>query len=588
MKEEFQKLREEAFETISRNSDCKKLKKEEIHDLNLTSFHEVWSYQLDINPDGMNILSVKVFICLKSNFPVSLPKIYLSKSDFDRYKYIPHVDTNYLICTFDKENISYPFDNPSYLIQECLSESRKILENGISKKNYDDFTDEFLSYWKLKYDSKQEASNKCLTIISQSQILDKNEIFLVKLDQKINLYWYILGDYSSRSSDFLNFIEDKNGIGYSNLNFFFITEFDNDIPPFSIKYIDLIELLDEERIDKLKEFINENKPPFHFILRKKNKDNFFYLLLRLDPMPINQAGFRKQTNLYNFRNLKKFQKQTPLLRFEPQIYTPERVGLRTSGTTKNLGVYKLAFIGLGSVGSNLLQYLFDDHISDLLLIDNDILSIENINRHLLGFPSINLYKSKALKWFFQQNSPFTNIKSITKDLSAQLVKQPKTLDDYDYAFLSTANNPLENWYSQELQKGNLKTPTFFLWVEPYLAAGHLIFLHPEDSKKRSELFINTLFKNNVINEKEYLERPEKLTSREAGCQTTFTPYSNASLKLFLSSIHGRINDTIFNNSKNSFAITWVGNIAKIEDMNIEKSDFGKDKSQGELIEVEWK
>ena len=66
----------------------------------------------------------------------------------------------------------------------------------------------------------------------------------------------------------------------------------------------------------------------------------------------------------------------------------------------------------------------------------------------------------------------------------------------------------------------------------------------------------------IINGDDYL-------SREAGCQSTFIPYSGFEVQYFLSMIVDYINKNAFEkNSSGNYLLSWVGRIDKARKMNM--------------------
>lgn len=101
---------------------------------------------------------------------------------------------------------------------------------------------------------------------------------------------------------------------------------------------------------------------------------------------------------------------------------------------------------------------------------------------------------------------------------------------------------------------------FFLWIEPYAIGGHCVFIHPDNKITLADLYKDHLYRFNIIESTEYVKSNPILSKQEAGCQTSYTPYSGNDVILFLSSIYKWLNDIIQNNTKQSMAMQWTGNI----------------------------
>ena len=98
-----------------------------------------------------------------------------------------------------------------------------------------------------------------------------------------------------------------------------------------------------------------------------------------------------------------------------------------------------------------------------------------------------------------------------------------------------------------------------IWVEPFLSGGHCLFLYPGSNSYKSYFTEDGLFKFNVVDNYEYINNNPILSVKEAGCQTTFTPYSQSSVTLFLANIFPEIRKIIVNDIKESQVFSWKGN-----------------------------
>lgn len=73
---------------------------------------------------------------------------------------------------------------------------------------------------------------------------------------------------------------------------------------------------------------------------------------------------------------------------------------------------KATIIGCGSAGSVIAEEFVKSGISELILIDNEYLTVENIIRHTCSLKDIGLKKTRALRGRLLQINPFINIEVI--------------------------------------------------------------------------------------------------------------------------------------------------------------------------------
>ena len=77
---------------------------------------------------------------------------------------------------------------------------------------------------------------------------------------------------------------------------------------------------------------------------------------------------------------------------------------------------KIAIIGCGSIGASLAYKLLKVGCTNLVLIDLDRLSVDNISRHLLGMEYVNINKALALENFFKKQFIGVNINAIADNV----------------------------------------------------------------------------------------------------------------------------------------------------------------------------
>lgn len=97
-------------------------------------------------------------------------------------------------------------------------------------------------------------------------------------------------------------------------------------------------------------------------------------------------------------------------------YNPDLTQLnsRTPNSRKNtlISKKKVAIIGCGSSGSVIAEEFVKSGVSELTLIDDDYLTVENVIRHTCGLEDVGLKKTQALKNKLQRISPFIKVDCI--------------------------------------------------------------------------------------------------------------------------------------------------------------------------------
>ena len=93
----------------------------------------------------------------------------------------------------------------------------------------------------------------------------------------------------------------------------------------------------------------------------------------------------------------------------------EKIGI--SGQKKILKS-SICIVGCGGLGSSAAQYLSMTGVGNIMLIDNDLISLSNLNRQTLFFEKdIGKYKVDTLKKNLQEINPEARIKISKKKIS---------------------------------------------------------------------------------------------------------------------------------------------------------------------------
>ncbi len=218
--------------------------------------------------------------------------------------------------------------------------------------------------------------------------------------------------------------------------------------------------------------------------------------------------------------------------FRIQDLRQARLQVRTAGPEQasTLGDVRLTLVGCGSLGGFLADSLTRAGIRAWQLVDSDILRPENLARHLLNFES--LYQSKATELARVLRDRFQDIEVSDEWLSAQTEAGRKRLAHFGPTVVvsATGDTNTDLTLSEACRRGELGD-CCFLWVEPNLAAGHIVYqpggcptgLHDLHEVVGGDAYY---YKNRITTQ------PRDLLLTEAGCQVAFTPYGGADVQLF--------------------------------------------------------
>ncbi|WP_096187971.1 ThiF family adenylyltransferase [Evansella halocellulosilytica] len=531
---------------------------------------------IKVNPEDTNkypvTLKVRVsvvehelnlLVSLPFNFPDSFPKVKLDEQSFQKVYPLPHLSMSKTLCLFDEVAASPNPEQPIGVLEATIKKCKEILSKGILKQNLNDYSDEFETYW------AENSRGFYLSIVKPSGT--SKEVYLAPFKYQ---NWLEKGIFADKKSDAINWVHNLGGIiNEEEITKVLYIPLKEPIKyPFPKNNKEIYNLLKENKcnLKSLTNFLSKNKRPTKVLFSMEDDSQYSWGVWEhskpYKEIVSKYKGRRRiQTGIKGFRankqhGLLEIIKEFPMV--ELNKYSVEDVSairLKTrggDGKVENIE-NKVAIVGCGAVGSQIAQGIFDIGIQDLLLIDNDILSFENINRHLCGADHVGELKTEAVKSKLSKHYPTSNIDVYNENVLSVLMENPDALNSYDLIIVAISNTPTELRIN-ELQRENIiKKPILNIWVEPYLAGGHAIWNEPNNSVP-----LNILFNNEGLYKYQILKDGNVYSKRELGCYTSYVPYGVLELKKFIVEVMFFIQQQLVYEDNKSRIFTWIGNLTE--------------------------
>lgn len=198
-----------------------------------------------------------------------------------------------------------------------------------------------------------------------------------------------------------------------------------------------------------------------------------------------------------------------LLTVTTRDYIMRRVG-------SSIKEQNVAIVGVGAVGSRIAEHLTLSGINRMTLIDNDIMSSENIGRHTLGMSDIGKFKVNALAASLNNRMPEMNITPIPKPIENWISKE--VVRNFDCIILATGDSPMEREICRTAWKEQWECDLISVFVEVGGLGGHAILMKPGTNG-----CVDCLYKDNHFSGS--MTAPDQIiSSKISGCGT-FTAYS---------------------------------------------------------------
>lgn len=464
---------------------------------------------------------VPVYIGVPNNWKQELFDIYIENNN--DFPYIPHIDTRGKLCLFDLEGVLID-DNFAGLLNQCIERAILIISDGLNKKNQSDFIKEFDAYWsKLQNYRIIKCVLPNINMTQKIKYVDSTDKrrgneFYTRYKRGKNSTIFAASDTDSFSTWEISGTQ-KNGI------YFYIESKEYIYPPdprehIKIKYFnDLLRQCDVNAYTKLKTKIGKDKM-FIFKIKQPNGDNTCIGVL------LKNATIEFIDETYQIKETCELEAYPLLVKRIDKKYLMSRISDTTFPNEK-----KILLIGCGSIGGYLANELIRTGFEDITLVDNDIMSEENIFRHFLGAEYVGMYKADALVKYFKKNIPNLKLNPMDGDIQTLIVEQDIKLIDYDIIISATGNHNINRFLNKEIYGRGINIPVIYVWNEPLDIGCHAAVIQFKYRGCYECFFDRTDVTGELFDATAYCKKNQKIIRNFAGCGNSFIPYgSTVSLK----------------------------------------------------------
>ncbi|MDT8448051.1 MAG: ThiF family adenylyltransferase [bacterium] len=510
------------------------------------------SVELNILRKDGGILCGVAYLQITRLFSFKPPKVYLSRELKAQVGYIPHVDENCLVCPWEDELIDGSILQPHELIIDTVHKALEVVETGVRGENYEEFSREFVDYWRQLYSSTDIVDEGLYFALPCMQ---RGTLISVKAYRKDNrILSFIL---PSTQTPIVENIEAVWGQPLAEYPAQLIRFTPKKLPPYHfpaeeilpavmVRNLDLIDWLDLK--------LNLAPEPFYLLFSQRFKGTDYLLGWRVTPPQKRLHGSMGKRNAFGL----------PLLKIDAVRVLARDIGLsrlekRTEGVHRSNRIEKLAIIGLGSIGSNLLGLLRFMPIQSVTLVDKDRLKPENVPRHILGIAQCGQNKATAMADFVRSTMPHTKVEAISGCIGEFLGKNPEAFSGATACVLATGERAITKFVLSQMEQHGIKCPVVILFVEPFLLGAHCLCFSKPDLILFEKLHDKQGFYfGNTIPPEEYIQEESRYRLNEGGCQGTFAPFSGRDINAFLSKVFSRIMDCCHGQKEQLICWKWAG------------------------------
>lgn len=485
---------------------------------------------------------IKIQIEFPESFPYELPDIIVSNSSelplmphVDAYGIDQYVDTHRKdrcgkICLFHADSIVTDYRRPVDIVNDLLEKALAILKDGLTNDSTEELMLEFLSYW--------NGNTGLISLIkvdeSPRQILSGKVEWRTDSSKEI----YVVAD---NKTELLSFLERFNSIPKNKIvkaiyiPLYRAVHLLRDEKKLTVRGAltvkDISSTIQDREFSSLEsenlynKFIKENKLPFNLLLSAPSEDSrvlFGFHIRRAKDRRRACKGFRPD-KIPAFQEIKSMNKDL-LHKFTPERYDKDYL-LKRSGGNTNLNNKSILMLGAGSVGGYLAEFLASIGIENIVIIDNDKLSNENLYRHCLGIQYIEKNKARALKDYLESKYKDLNITFYDNfDIGKGISKILEVLHKSNINMVISLTGD-ENLNRKVNKVFPADIPLLFGWIELLGIGLHIVSANIANTKGCLECLYISDEGNFSANGAMFCVPSQNVRKVYAGCRGSYLPHS---------------------------------------------------------------
>jgi sulfur-carrier protein adenylyltransferase/sulfurtransferase len=412
---------------------------------------------------------ITVRVVVDQRFPFTRPRIFLVDKRF--FREIPHVDANGLVCVLP-DSATSSASRVCELTEVLLEEAVALLEAGLQQSNHGDFADEFLSYWSETVAPGQSQFWSLLNPAGPSRTIaaTKTNGYTLFTDTPLQAASWLhnihLGSqYTARSS-------------ISSLLLWLPTPlFPKDYPKSNRGVLELARAISAENL--LLDVIPKESKQLPVIIGFDTSNGPVFGGILLNPPTSKQLlkGFRPG-HLSRKVAIGRYLAANKVHHVDVRRADPSWLHFRGGDDlSKDLGGKKVAIVGCGSLGAEIAYLLAKAGVGGFVLVDHDLLSWDNVGRHLLGANSVGEYKASALQRFLLTQLPHLDVTAYPgKRWETVFQESAATITSADVVISTTGDWGSEAALNLTARSTLRFPPTIFGWIEPFGCAGHALLV----------------------------------------------------------------------------------------------------------------
>lgn len=503
--------------------------------------------------------SLELRISFNNHFPMEFPSFYLENNN----RFYPHVDKEGKLCLFEESSLLIKSDDPYIILLSAFDRAVEILSILPESEKYKaEILKEFNSYW-------AERSVLFLHMITPEYTHNTfKQLDSVYVDHKI-----VLSDNKELSLSIFDSYYDKRNDKPYFIKTYFIKL--NKTVPIPIKDLYTWKWL---RLLILQNTTASQKAKFKKALRCRYKTFRIFIILMIPGMNRDiPVGFSINHKGKYYRVLEKIN-DSRVRPLSIQMIDYEYMTLKT-GTPSNLKDKKVLLLGCGSVGGYVAANLCQSGVCCIDILDKDILSVENVHRHILGFSDAakEKYKADLMRDYLEDHYPFADIDPmnyVNRDVR-ELLKSSERLKNYDLIVSALGEPTINLEISKLLTERKISVPFIVCFNEPYGIGGHVIAVNVKQGGCLRCLYTDILSGELISFRTSFVKEGQNFSKTISGCAGTYVEYSSLDTQQTALLTSRLCISVLKGETDTSTLLSWYGSSVTLESNGFAVSDYYK-------------
>lgn len=519
-----------------------------------TSWRALW--RIEVRESRLN---ADLWVAVPARFPYALPKIFLAQGPVE-LETLPHIDSRKFVCTFDSATVVPNPADPRGALRACVERAIDILARAPDDVSDTEYLAEFHHYWPYR-----EQLISTLSHFEESRNVSVGRFAepwagyagIIAEDADAALRWSRNAGYSGKVQESVALFLPVKAFGK---------------PPYPATNKELAERLttcDPFALRTLERFLaRRTERPIQVVAAIGAHPILCSWCHHRSTFPLQGRtrgrmhgaipGFRKGHHPSSLE-LRGYGASTPIERAQVDRADSHRLRWRTIGDLAEPPFAEAVVVGLGSVGSQLADALCrTTTFEQLTLCDSETLSLENVPRHLCGFDAVGRNKAEVVADLLAHRAPEMRKQVMRENALDLLLGSQNPFGTPNLVVLALGATSAELALLESLHRVlPAGTPIVSVWVEPGLAAGHVV-----NSLAGSPGCLGCLIRSGGVYQHAAVTNPGDLMMVEPGCSPGYAPYGAIDLSRFIAEATNQI---IRQSLSGSWSFRWVGDLQYVID-----------------------